>query len=275
MCPGIPGTRLERLRSRPPWPRAGRLSADGIVTTAGDLTDPLIRERAVERTLDRFGRIDVLINSAGVGLYGVPSEAPVQWLPRLFETNVTAPLALTQLVIPVMRQQGGGTIVIMGSVGAQVALPWASVYSASKAALHSLHDSLRRELRGGPVHVIKICPGIVDTRFRDHALAGEAPASVRDIRWVVSPEAVARRILHAIDRRQNTVYIPRIGALFVIGGAIAPRLMDFFLGHFLDRGFRRHASLAAGCGVEEVGSGAPSPRNRTGPTAMRPPRRYN
>jgi short-subunit dehydrogenase len=228
------------------------MDADGILTTGGDLTFPQMRERVVDRTLDRFGRIDALVNSAGVGLYGVPSEASLEWMPRLFETNVTAPLALAQLVIPVMLRQGSGTIVNLGSVGGQVSLPWAAAYSASKAALHSLHDSLRRELRGSPLHAVKVCPGIVDTGFREHALAGEAPDSVRSLRRVVTAEAVARRILRAIERRENTVFIPRIGALFALGGALAPGLMDRYLSRFLDPVLRREAAVAAGCGAEEA-----------------------
>jgi short-subunit dehydrogenase len=213
-----------------------RQDGDNILTIGGDLALPPAREAAVERTLRRFGRIDVLVNSAGVGLFGVPSEVPLQWIPRLFDTNVFAPLALTKMVIPVMRRQGAGTIVNIGSVGGLVSLPWAAGYSASKAAFHSFHDSLRRELRGGPLHAIKVCPGIVDTRFREHALAGAAPAAVRKLRWVVSADAVARRILRAIDRRQNTVYVPRIGALFTLVGALAPALMDAYLARLLERG---------------------------------------
>ena len=148
-----------------------RQSADGVLTIAGDVTSVQTREAAVQETLSRYGRIDVLINNAGVGLFGVPSELPLECFSRLFDINVMAPLALSRQVIPVMRKQGIGAIVNIGSVAGFVSLPWAAGYSASKAALHSFHDSLRRELRGGPVHLLNVCPGIVDTRFREHALA--------------------------------------------------------------------------------------------------------
>jgi short-subunit dehydrogenase len=228
-----------------------RQSANGILTIAGDVTSPQTREIAVERTLGRYGRIDVLINSAGAGLFGVPSELPLELISRLFDLNVMAPLALSTAVIPVMRRQGKGMIVNLGSVGGFVSLPWAAAYSASKAALHSFHDSLRRELRGGPIHVLNVCPGIVDTRFREHALAGSAPAAVRELRWVVSAEAVARRILRAIDHRSNTVFIPRVGALFALAGLIAPGLMDVYLARFFAAD-RRSAVVAGRCGAEEA-----------------------
>jgi hypothetical protein len=140
-----------------------------------------------------------------------------------------------------MRKQGAGAIVNIGSVAGFVSLPWAAGYSASKAALHSFHDSLRRELRGGPVHVLNVCPGIVDTRFREHALAGSAPPAVRQLRWVVSPQAVARRILRGINHRSSTIFIPRIGALFALAGLVAPGLMDVFLGRLLAADQRRFA----------------------------------
>jgi len=146
--------------------------------------------------------------------------------------NVLAPLALAQVVIPTMCNQSTGVIVNIGSVAGSVALPWAVAYSASKSALHAIHDSLRRQLRGSPVHLIKVCPGIVNTDFRKHALAGAAPPGVQQIRRVVSAEAVAAGILRAIKRRRKTVYIPRIGVLFALAGALTPHLMDRYLARF-------------------------------------------
>jgi short-subunit dehydrogenase len=228
-----------------------RLAAEGVLTTAGDLTCGPTREAAVERTLSMYGRLDVLINNVGIGLYALPTEVPIEGFRRLLDVNVVAPLALTQLVIPAMRKQASGTIVNVGSVAGFVSLPWAAAYSASKSALHAVHDSLRRELRGGPVHLIKVCPGIVDTDFQKHVLAGAAPAAVRDIRWVVSAEVVAGRILRAIERRSRTVYIPRIGAVFALAGALAPWLMDLYLARFLAPERLKNASLGAAYGAEE------------------------
>jgi short-subunit dehydrogenase len=187
---------------------------------------------AVQRTLEAYGRIDVLINNAGVGLYGLPTQVPSVLFSRLLDVNVVAPLALAQLVIPLMLRQGSGTIVTIGSVGGNVALPWAAAYSASKFALHAIHDSLRLELRNTPVHLIKVCPGIVDTDFRRHVLDGEAPERVRDIQRVVSPDAVAAAIFRAVKLRRSTVYLPKIGLIFSFMGLFAPKLMDFYLSRF-------------------------------------------
>lgn len=201
----------------------------GVVVTAGDITSGQVRECAVGETLAAFGRIDLLINNAGIGLYSLPTAVPTAHISRMLEVNVVAPLALAQLVIPVMLDQGFGTIVTMGSVAARVALPWAAAYSASKAALCSLHDSLRLELRGSPIHLIAVHPGIVDTGFRDNVLAGGPPEGVKRIRYVVSPETVASGIFRAVERRRRTVYIPAIGFLFEKAGALVPPLLNYYL----------------------------------------------
>jgi short-subunit dehydrogenase len=198
----------------------------------GDVTSQDIREEAVERTYRRYGRIDLLINSAGIGLYAPPTDVTIQMFSRVMQVNVFAPLALAQLVIPIMKDQSGGTIVTIGSVAGAVALPWAAAYSASKFAVHAVHDSLRRQLRGDCIHLIKVCPGIVNTQFRQNVLAGAVPAAVKSIQRVVSPDLVAERILSAIRHRRRTVYVPRIGLAFTTLGVIAPYLMDWYLSRF-------------------------------------------
>lgn len=213
----LPDSNLDWLRSL------------GVRIIAGDITSEHVRERAISETLAAFGRIDLLVNNAGIGLYSLPSDVPIAHFSRMLELNVVAPLALAQMVIPVMLAQGFGTIVTMGSVAARVALPWAAAYSATKAALCSLHDSLRLELRGSPIHLIVVHPGIVDTGFRDNVLAGGPPAGVKRIRYVVSPETVASGIFRAVKRRRNSVYVPAIGFLFEKAGALVPAVLNFYL----------------------------------------------
>ncbi|MBL8210478.1 MAG: SDR family NAD(P)-dependent oxidoreductase [Bryobacterales bacterium] len=201
---------------------------EGIVI-GGDLTCDNIRRAWIDKTMRKFGRMDVLINNAGVGLYAPPSEAPVDLTRRMFEVNVFAPMCLAQLVIPQMRKQGAGCIVNLGSVGGLVSLPWASMYCATKFAMHALSDSLRREMKGTGVHVVKVCPGIVDTAFREHVLYGQAPGNVSDIRRIVSPQAVAARIVSAVERRTRTVFVPRIGRAFTSMEFVTQGLMDWYL----------------------------------------------
>lgn len=214
---GLPEAGFERHESRT------------TLVTPGDITSPDTRREIVERTIGKFGRIDVLINNAGVGQYGYPSEVDVEISKRLFDVNVFSPLALAQLVIPVMRRQRSGTIANVGSVGGKVSLPWAVMYCASKWAIHCVDDSLRRELDGTGIRVMKVCPGIVETKFRDHVLAGQAPKRVEDIRRVVTPDQVAVGIMHGLERGKRTVYVPKIGFLFTSLEAFSPWIMDRYL----------------------------------------------
>ena len=226
--------RLKQLGARVslnalPSPDFADREDDTEIVTAGDITDPEIRARIVRRTLDRFGRIDFLINNVGVGQYGYPTEVDTEISKRMFDINVFAPLALTQLVIPTMRQQRSGVIANIGSVGGRVSLPWAVMYCSTKWAVHCIDDSLRRELKSSGIHVVKVCPGIVDTKFRDHVLAGNAPAPVEDIRRVVSPDQVAEAVIGGIQHRKRTVFVPKIGFAFVWMEALAPWAMDLYL----------------------------------------------
>jgi len=124
-------------------------------------------------------------------------------------------------------------IVTIGSVAGNVALPWAAAYSASKAALHSIHDALRAELRGTSIHLIKVCPGIVDTEFYNNVFDGERPDRVRNIRRIVSPDAVADAIFRALEKRRSTVYLPLLGWVFSALGRVAPTVIDGYLSRLL------------------------------------------
>jgi short-subunit dehydrogenase len=203
-------------------------SASRIITP-GDITSSALRAEVVARTIERFGRIDVLINNAGVGQYGYPTEVDTEISKRMFDINVFSALALTQLVVPHMKAKRSGTIVNLGSVGGKVSLPWAVMYCATKWALHCVDDSLHRELKGTGIRVMKVCPGIVDTRFRDHVLAGTAPNQVENIRRVVSPDQVANAIIRGVERGKRTVFVPKIGFVFTSLDFFAPRVMDWYL----------------------------------------------
>ncbi len=195
----------------------------------GDITDPCVRQRVVAETLKTFGHIDILINNAGIGLYAPPSKVDVELAKRLFDVNVFAPLALAQLVIPQMRERRSGTIVNVGSIGGRVSLPWAVMYCSSKFALHAVNDSQRRELARDGIKVIKVCPGIVDTGFREHVLAGVAPGPVSDIRRVVSADRVAAAIIRGIEKGSRTVYTPFLARPFMALETISSRVMDWYV----------------------------------------------
>lgn len=136
-----------------------------------DLTHAEDCQRLVQETMTAFGRIDVLINNAGFG-YRSPLEfTPVEAIRHNFETNLFGPIALTQLVIPVMRAQQRGYIVNLSSVAGRIARPLSSVYDATKHALEAISDSLRAELAQFGIRVVVIEPGFIKTEFQEVARA--------------------------------------------------------------------------------------------------------
>lgn len=212
-----------------PGPNFKETYSERQLVVPGDITCADIRKALVERTLTRYGRVDILLLNVGVGQYGFPSAVDTEVSKRMFDINVFSGLALAQLVIPDMRKRRSGAIVNIGSVGGKVGLPWAVMYCATKWAVHCVDDSLRRELAPMGIHVMKVCPGIVATRFREHVLAGQAPVRVENIKRVVTPHQVATAIVKGLQKRRRTVYVPKIGRAFTTLEFVSPRLMDWYL----------------------------------------------
>lgn len=209
---------------------AGKLQAVAgadALSTPGDITDAETRRRVVNRTLERFGAIDILINNAGMGLYKPAWLAPLEDVRRLYELNFFAPLAMIQLVAPQMRARRSGVIVNVSSVAGKVTLPWFTIYSTSKYAVCSLTDGLRMELKQDGVHAITVCPGYVKTAFQEHALSGRPPERVlQGKQFAITPERCAAAIVRGVEREARTVVTPWAGWLFVAAERLLPRFVD-------------------------------------------------
>lgn len=181
----------------------------GALLAPGDITRADTRDALVQRALERFGRVDVLVNNAGVGVYWPPSTAREEDTRRMFEVNFFAPLALAQAVAPAMRQQRSGVIVNISSIAGKVTLPWLTLYSASKFALSSATAGLRMELARDGIHVMAVYPGYVRTDFQDHAIGAYPPPEVvKGKRFAISAEQCAGDILRGIERRARSVVSP-------------------------------------------------------------------
>lgn len=141
--------------------------AGGHVIGMDVTKDPDV-ERAVQTVVDEQGRIDVLVNNAGIGLYGAAEDVPIDRVREEFEVNLFGPARLAQLVLPHLRAQRSGTIVNVSSMGGAIALPLGAWYHASKHALEAYSDSLRQEVGRFGVRVVIIQPGLVQTEFQDH-----------------------------------------------------------------------------------------------------------
>jgi short-subunit dehydrogenase len=202
----------------------------GALITTGDITKAEDRGRIVDATIERFGRIDILINNAGQGSYrsalSTPEHETGDEFRRLFDLNLFAPLALTRLVVPHMRRAGSGMIVNVGSIAGKIALPWMPIYSATKFALGALTAALRPELARDSIHAMQVCPGYVDSPFHDHAI-GDPPGLIsRAKRFAISPRHCAESIARGVERDARTVVTPAIGWLLLWLECLLPSVVD-------------------------------------------------
>jgi NAD(P)-dependent dehydrogenase (short-subunit alcohol dehydrogenase family) len=151
---------------------------DRVLVRRLDVTDAAQREAAVAAALERFGRIDVLVNNAGRTQVGAVEETTEDELRFLFDLHFFAPAALTRLVLPTMRAQASGAIVQMSSVGGQVTAPGFGAYCATKFALEGLSQTLQAEVEPFGIRVLIVEPGAFRTGlFRPDAayLSDEMP----------------------------------------------------------------------------------------------------
>ncbi len=192
----------------------------------GDVTLDSVRSAIVAKTIERWGKIDILINNAGRGSYYPAATTSLDEARAVFDLNFFAPLALSQLALPFLRQTRG-TLVNIASIAAEVSLPWLPIYSASKFALAGITAAQRTELRRDGVHVMGVFPGYVKTDFQAHA-AGEHPPTrvVQGKRFAVSAEECTEAIVHGMTHRRRTVVTPHSGWLLVWANRFFPSFVE-------------------------------------------------
>ena len=137
----------------------------GIKTVELDVSDEASVEAAVENVLAEAGKIDVLVNNAGIASAGVTEAFTTEQAKAIFETNVIGLLRVTRAVLPSMRQQHEGLIINIGSVLGRVTFPFLGIYGASKFAVEALTDSLRYEVSQLGVEVVEVQPSAYPTNF--------------------------------------------------------------------------------------------------------------
>ncbi|HEX2860046.1 MAG TPA: SDR family NAD(P)-dependent oxidoreductase [Lacunisphaera sp.] len=171
-------------------------SGDNVLAVAGDVTSDADRRKLVDAARAKFGRVDALVNNAGYGTRGPVEIVPVDLIRRNYETNIFSLIALTQLVLPAMRERGSGCIVNIGSVAGKIARPLSSIYDSTKHALEALTDGLRGELKPFGVRVTLIRPGFIATEFID-----AANAASNDVIANAGPYAVFYKGYHEGTRK--------------------------------------------------------------------------
>ena len=189
----------------------------GIEYLACDVTNDESVKAAVGELLSKTGRIDLLVNNAGVGLFAGAEESSLEQAKSLFDVNLFGVIRMTKAVLPTMRQQGSGRIVNISSVMGLIPAPFWALYAASKHALEGYSESLDHEIRGSGVRVVLVEPAYTRTSFEGNAYHGDqqldvyqparsnAEAAFRDaMKNGDAPELVASAVVKA-----STAVTPR------------------------------------------------------------------
>src|SRR5438876_5408441 len=211
-------------------PRGGK-----VLTIECDLLDAGQIESAVQKIIDRFGKIDVLINNAGIIEVGPVEHMTPEDFERAMRLHFWAPFELISQIVPEMRIWGGGRIVNISSIGGKVAVPHLAPYSASKFALTGLSDAFRAELARDNIHVTTVAPGMmrtgshVNAKFKgkhDIELAWFAAAAGATL-FSMNADLAARKILAACRRGQPSLTLTFAARTAILGNALFPNLTGY------------------------------------------------
>ncbi|MEO8122028.1 MAG: SDR family NAD(P)-dependent oxidoreductase, partial [Rhodoferax sp.] len=182
---------------------------NAILPLSLDVTDKSAVNAAVKQAHEHFGRLDVVVNNAGYGVFGTIEELTEENVRALFDTNVFGALWVTQAALPFMRAQGSGHIIMLSSLLGVAAFPTTGAYSASKAAIEGIADSLAQEVAAYGIKVSIIEPGPFGTDFAASSVYSEPLAAYKELHEAVNasfatmpvadPGIVGPELLKVID----------------------------------------------------------------------------
>jgi len=193
---------------------------------ATDVADGNEMLRLAEVAIQAFGRIDSWINNAGVSIYGLIEDVPVEDAQRMFDTNYWGVVNGSLAALPYLKANGGALINV-GSILSDTVVPLQGHYTASKHAVKGFTDALRVELEHehAPVSVTLVKPGAIDTPFPEHA-ANYMDAEAQHPKPVYTPQVVARAILHCAEHPRRSVTVGGGGRMMAMMGMRVPGLAD-------------------------------------------------
>jgi NADP-dependent 3-hydroxy acid dehydrogenase YdfG len=217
---------------------AAECRVQGAAAAAVVVAD-VLDERAVEAVVDEarraHGRIDVVVFSAGVMAYGSLEVVPSAVFTRVVDTPVHGTANVARAVVPVFREQGAGTLVVVTSLLASIPLPEMGAYIAGKWGQLALARTLQLETRADPhIHVCTVSPGAVDTSIYRSA-ANYIGRQARPPWPVSSPDDIADAVVSCVDRPRKDVSVGRTNGLITLGYRILPPLFDALAGPLLRR----------------------------------------
>lgn len=207
-----------------------QLSAEGIESfpLALDVTDEEACRRAVTSIAGRFGRLDVLINNAGISHRSAFAKTQTAVYRKVMDINFFGSLCCAQAALDHLIQKRG-LIIVISSLAGFAPLLGRTGYAASKHALHGLFDSLRAELSGTGVGVLLVCPGFTATNIDKSALDSDGRLTTHPqskVGRVATPASVARAVLRAAEHNRRLLVLSRVGRLSRLVSRLCPALYE-------------------------------------------------
>jgi len=185
-----------------------------LYTTLGNLP---------QKVLERFGRLDVLINNGGISQRSYFVDTDISVFTKIMDTNFMGAVALTKASLPFLTERNESSVVAVTSVVGKYGTPLRTAYAASKHAMHGFYDALRAEMHDKGLHVLLVCPGYVKTNLSLNALLGDGTAQGKmdpGQASGITPEYCANQIVKGLLKGKNELYI---GGFKEVGGVYLKR----------------------------------------------------
>jgi NAD(P)-dependent dehydrogenase (short-subunit alcohol dehydrogenase family) len=202
-----------------------------------DVTDEAQVEALGRRALERFGRIDVWFNNAGIAAFGRLESIPTEVWRRVIETNLFGYMYGARVAMRHFRVQGHGVLVQNASIVGRTAKPDGTPYASSKFAIRGLSEALRQEVLDQPgIQVCTVLPSVIDTPFFQHA-ANFSGRRVQAAPPIYTAKDVADTVIGLVERPQAEAIVGGFGKIAAVQERLAPSLGTWFTGRALHRGF--------------------------------------
>lgn len=210
---------------------AGR--AIEVVVHVTDVADCAQVQSLVAATVERFGRLDVMVNNAGYGLFATVVKTPNDEMDRIFRVNFHGAFYGCKAAAEVMMRQKSGHIFNVSSVIGKRGTPFHGAYCATKFALVGLSDSLRVEMRQYHVRVTTVCPALTETEFFTASVRAQAAgSSFKKFKSLTPARVVAEKIVRAVGKRRPEIVLTAGGKFLAIMSALWPGLVDQGMRHY-------------------------------------------
>jgi short-subunit dehydrogenase len=203
-----------------------------VESVVGDITEPEVRQRAIDAAQANFGGLDILVNNAGVGAMGLFGQASPQRVRRIMEVNFFSLVEMIRLALPVLKHGRTPIIVNTSSILGHRGVPHNSEYCASKFAVQGFSESLRAELASQGIDVLVVSPGTTETEFFDRVIEHTTKPNWPEHK-AVTAASVARKTVEAIRLGRHEIIPYRWGRVLCWLNRLSPSLVDRLMARYV------------------------------------------